>query len=78
MKGNEANKKVLVAHLNKIIEEAIYHGGDAGGPYCSNEEDLVEAMNRFRVWMGLSDYIVVETEFGFAYAKPAKEGDGDG
>lgn len=30
--------------INKVIEEAIYHGGDPGGPYFCNEKRLEEAV----------------------------------
>ena len=33
--------------LNKIILEAIVHGGDSGGPYLTNEKDLIQAMKDY-------------------------------
>ncbi len=32
--------------INKIIFEAIKHGGDNGGPYFINEDGLVSAINK--------------------------------
>lgn len=32
--------------INKIIFEAIVHGGDSGGPYFTNEDDLISAINK--------------------------------
>lgn len=32
--------------INKIIFEAIIHGGDSGGPYFTNEDDLISAINK--------------------------------
>ena len=31
--------------INKIIFEAIKHGGDSGGPYLTNEDGLVSKIN---------------------------------
>lgn len=32
--------------INKIIFEAIKHGGDSGGPYFTNEYSLISAINK--------------------------------
>lgn len=32
--------------VNKIIFEAIKHGGDIGGPYFTNEDGLISAINK--------------------------------
>lgn len=32
--------------INKIIFEAIKHGGDSGGPYLINEDGLISAINK--------------------------------
>lgn len=34
--------------LNKLIEESIDHGGDAGGPYFCNKESVIDAMIEYR------------------------------
>ena len=62
----------FVLLVNEMIEEAILHGGDMGGPYESNEKNLVEAMTKFQRWYGLKDYIIVRTRVGFAFAKTVK------
>lgn len=31
--------------INKIIFEAIKHGGDSGGPYFTNKDGLISAIN---------------------------------
>lgn len=36
---------LILEAVNEIIKEAIIHGGDAGGPYLSNEEGLEKAMD---------------------------------
>lgn len=41
--------------INKIIFEAIVHGGDPGGPYYINEEDLLASMYRWINFRGLSE-----------------------
>lgn len=33
--------------INKIIFEAIKHGGDSGGPYLINEDGLISAIDNF-------------------------------
>lgn len=33
--------------INGIIIEAVEHGGDSGGPYFSNEKDLVKCLRSF-------------------------------
>ena len=32
--------------INKIIFEAIKHGGDSGGPYFTNEDNLISSINK--------------------------------
>lgn len=32
--------------INKIIFEAIKHGGDNGGPYLINEDELIYSINK--------------------------------
>lgn len=43
--------------LNNIIREAVYYGGDSGGPYCSYPDDLIEAME---LYIGEEPNITVE------------------
>lgn len=66
-------KRILAGYINHIIDEAITHGGDSGGPYCINNEGLIDAMSALRRWLGWKDYCIVTTEFGYAYAKPVEE-----
>ena len=35
---------VVIIALNKIIEEAVSHGGDPGGPYYCYPEELKKAI----------------------------------
>ena len=42
--------------LNRLIEEAIYHGGDSGGPYLCNKDDLEKAIKNYLDVTGL-DYV---------------------
>lgn len=49
-------ESVMMKHINEIIEEAVFHGGDSGGPYFSNMDDLVSKMRDFRTWAGLEEY----------------------
>ena len=41
--------------VNNFIEQSIYHGGDSGGPYFSNEEELVEVIKIYLEYKGISD-----------------------
>ena len=50
--------------INEIIANAIIHGGDWGGPYNSNIENLVIAINNWLREKGLKDsYHVVEADY---------------
>lgn len=39
------NKELVVKALNNLIEQAVCDGGDPGGAYHQNEDELVKAMN---------------------------------
>ena len=67
---SEHEKTILVECLNDIIKNAVIHGGDCGGAYMSNPQGLLEAIETLRKWR-LSDYIIVESPYGYALAKPA-------
>ena len=41
--------------INKIIYEAIIHGGDSGGPYNINFEDLEKSVNNWLKFKNLTD-----------------------
>lgn len=47
---------VMMDYINKIIEEAVIHGGDTGGAYFTNMDNLVSKMRGFRRWAGLEEY----------------------
>lgn len=49
-------KSVMISYINEIIEGAVFHGGDSGGPYFSNMDDLLSKMRDFRTWAGLDEY----------------------
>ena len=66
-------ESATIRHINKIIEVAILHGGDLGGPYGCEREKLLSVMNSFKKWAGLSDWVIIETDIGFAYAKLAHD-----
>lgn len=69
----KVKREIIVDALNKVIEEAISHGGDAGGAYYSNDIGLFAAMTQFALIFGLdvwSDgYVPV-----FRMPEPPKEG----
>ena len=37
------------------MQEVIYHGGDGGGPYYSNEDALLESLNALLGYLELDD-----------------------
>lgn len=52
--------------INRIITEAIDHGGDPGGPYFSNPENLRSVINDFLTINKLQDrYFVNEDCYGY-------------
>lgn len=56
---------VLIGEINSLIEEAIVHGGDSGGAYFNNEEDLIKAMKRFLRMSGLDKDYGIMNEVGW-------------
>lgn len=43
----DLEKEQEIKLINMIIEEAVFHGGDRGGAYFSNEKDLVKCMEKY-------------------------------
>ena len=71
---DDTDKAILTDYINKIIREAIDHGGDLGGPYFSNGEDLHNAMRSLKTWLSLKDYIICGDKKDYMYyAKPIEE-----
>ena len=54
-----SNLYIFKDYLNKIIEEAIIHGGDDGGAYFINQEKLIFEIKSFLKWTGLNEYLIV-------------------
>jgi hypothetical protein len=53
--------KYFMEKINRIIAEAIEHGGDCGGAYFSNRDGLVDEMKDFLCWAGLDkDYGIMD------------------
>lgn len=50
---DDRNDRIYIDYLNRIISEAIEHGGDSGGAYFTNRDGLVNAMKFFLKWTGL-------------------------
>ena len=60
--------------INRLITEAINHGGDPGGPYFSNPEDLRSVINDFLIVNKLQDhYFVNEDHCGYFSIAETKE-----
>lgn len=53
----EKNEKFFIEKLNRIIAEAIYHGGDAGGAYYTNRDDLIHAIRDLLRWTGMHETV---------------------
>jgi len=56
---DEYELEIFIEKINDIIEQAIIHGGDTGGAYCSNEEKLLHSINMFLKWTGLDNYLTI-------------------
>lgn len=53
--------ETIIKLLNNVIEEAVKHGGDSGGPYLQNQYGLIVAVSNFLNCINLShDYEVDE------------------
>ena len=48
--------------LNNLIYESVEHGGDSGGPYYSNTEDILKAINEYLKFFHLEDSCVIKTK----------------
>ena len=60
--------------VNRIITEAINHGGDSGGPYFSNREYLRSVINDFLTTNKLQDrYLVNEDCYGYFHIIKTRE-----
>ena len=47
--------------LNNLIYESVKHGGDAGGAYYSNTENVLKAINEYLKFFHLEDSYVIKT-----------------
>ena len=47
--------------LNNLIYESVKHGGDAGGAYYSNTENILKAINEYLKFFHLEDSCVIKT-----------------
>jgi len=66
------SSEVLAEHINEMISQAVVHGGDAGGPYCSNDEKLIESMKSFSKWYGLDSEgfkIIKNTDGSYSFGQ---------
>ena len=45
----------MIEKINNILFAAYAHGGDAGGPYGSNEKWMKESIEDFLQFMGLNE-----------------------
>lgn len=49
----------MVKGVNAIIEEAVEHGGDAGGAYLTNHDGLRLAMETFIRALDIANYVEI-------------------
>lgn len=63
----EISEDILIEKINDLIEVAIYHGGDPGGPYGTEREELISKMQQLRTWLSLDGYKIAEDSSGIFY-----------
>lgn len=54
------NKNEIIKRLNYLVDMAVEHGGDAGGPYFSSPDVLFSACCRLLETLKLDQEIVVK------------------
>lgn len=54
-------KEQIIA-INDVIEKAIDHGGDPGGPYYCCISDLIDSINRFIKALKIENVKIIESE----------------
>lgn len=47
---------LLAKYLNDLVEIAVEHGGDPGGPYCICPEKLYKVMNVVARYINIRDW----------------------
>ena len=47
--------------LNNLIYESVEHGGDSGGAYYSNTENVLKAINEYLKFFHLEDSCIIKT-----------------
>ena len=61
MEDIEKNCKLI----NDIIKASVYYGGDAGGPYLSDNKDLLIALNNYINDNNLSGKVIINNFIGY-------------
>lgn len=56
---NDNTLDIFCEWMNNIIEAAIIHGGDAGGAYCCNQEELERHIQILINWLGLQEKVII-------------------
>lgn len=70
--------EIYCDYLNDIIEQAIIHGGDVGGAYFVNKEELIKSIKTFIDWTGLNKYLIIyKSDFPKLLIKNNLENKGD-
>ena len=50
---------LICEHLNAVIEQAIIHGGDAGGAYYVNKERLLNEIETLLSILGIYNEVII-------------------
>ena len=59
MEFDDVKLEIFCDIFNDIIYEAISHGGDYGGPYYTNKENLENKIDWFLKWTGLNKDLTI-------------------
>ena len=57
------NKDEIINKINNLLDKAVAHGGDAGGPYYSNSKALMQALYNLLKALDLGNDVIVGQVF---------------
>lgn len=56
------NTDKVVEAINKVVREAVDHGGDAGGAYFGNADRLADALSNLLFQLGVADQYAMDLD----------------
>jgi len=63
--NKDIDKRQTIKYLNRVLEEAIFHGGDGGGAYFSNEKALLESLQELLKHLKINDMCrIITNKYG--------------